>query len=141
MQRLSSAVILFTILLAVTPAPCKTSHKPAPFEIDRPTVIAFFPSEAKTEGKETDANDSLSDFQLYAASARQHLSGNIAFQVVYTRSFQVALDGRLITFRPPRAEPGYYFAMPGKKPRVEYGVMSDEDIERIAQEYFGNAMK
>jgi hypothetical protein len=31
--------------------------------------------------------------------------------------------------------------MPGKKPRIEYGVMNDQDIVRTAAEYFGRAMK
>ena len=128
--------------MTVNLAPGKASRKPAPFAIGGPTVIAFFPSEAKVEGKETDFNDSLSDFQLYTASAQRKLeNANVEFQVVYTRSFQVALDGKLITFSPPRAEPGYYFVMPGKKPRIEYGVMPDTDIVQIAHEYFVNAMK
>jgi hypothetical protein len=141
MRRLPLFTAWLMIFLVAAPAPCKTSRKAAPFEIDRPTVIAFFPSEEKIEGKDTDTNDSLSDFQLYAASARQRMSGNVDLEVVYTRSFQVVLDGRVTTFSPPRAEPGYYFAAPGKKPRIEYGVMNDSDILRVAQEYFGTAMK
>lgn len=140
-RRFLSAAALFSILLAVTPAPCKTSHSGA-FQIAGPTVIAFFPSSGKNVGKDADTNDALSDFQLYTASAQQLLRGeNIAFQVVYARSFEVVLDGSLVKFRPPKSAPGYYFAMPGKRPRVEYGVMSDKDIERVAQEYFGRAMK
>jgi hypothetical protein len=126
----------------VTPAPCKSSQKAAPFEIDRPTVIAFFPSDSKADGKNDDANDSLSDFQLYAASARQPLqNAGVDLQVTYARAFQVAIDAKVTTFRPPKAEPGYYFAMPGKKPRIEYGVMNDSDVLRIAREYFDGAMK
>jgi hypothetical protein len=30
---------------------------------------------------------------------------------------------------------------PGKKPRVEYGVMADADLLQVANEYFGLAPK
>jgi hypothetical protein len=142
MRRLTSAVAWLTILLVVNPAPCRTSRKPAPLDIDRPTVIAFYPSDAKVNGKDDDADSSLSDFQLYTASAQQHLQNtNVHVETVFTRSFQILLDSKVITFHSPKAEPGYYFAMPGKKPRIEYGVMNDSDIVRVAQEYFGTTMK
>jgi hypothetical protein len=32
---------------------------------------------------------------------------------------------------------GYYFIAPGKKPRIEYGVVTDIDLLQIATEYFG----
>ncbi|HEX5236449.1 MAG TPA: hypothetical protein VFW25_14100 [Silvibacterium sp.] len=140
MRPILSAAALLSILLAVTPAPCKASHSTA-YEIGGPTVIAFFPSAGKNADN-ADTNEALSDFQLYTASAQQLLRAEkVEFQTVYTRSFEVVQDGRLVKFRPPKSAPGYYFAMPGRKPRVEYGVMSDKDIERIAQEYFGGAMK
>jgi hypothetical protein len=142
MRRLTSAAALLTILLTVNPAPCRTSRKAAAFEIDRPTIIAFFPSDTKSQSKNSDADDSLSDFQLYAASARQPLqNAGVELEEVYAREFQIALDGKTTNFRPPKAEPGYYFAMPGRKPRIEYGVMNDSDILRVAREYFGNAVK
>jgi hypothetical protein len=111
-------------------------------EINGPTVIAFFPEVSKTDRKDSDADESLSEFQLYAASARQRLEGEgVNLQEVFTRSFEIVLDGRSTTFRPSKATPGYYFATPGKKPRIEYGVMSDTDILRVAHEYFGAAVK
>ena len=140
MRRIVSVGALLSIWLAVVPAPCKVSHSAEAFEVSGPTVIAFFPAAGKSGNADT--NESLSDFQLYTASAQQLLRGEkVAFQVVYTRSFELVQDGRLVKFRPPKAAPGYYFAMPGRRPRVEYGVMSDKDVERVAQEYFGGAMK
>jgi hypothetical protein len=142
MRRLTTFAALLAVLLAVAPAFAKTSHTDSAIAIVRPTVIAFYPSEAKVAGKDDDANSSLSDFQLYTASAEQRLqTTNVAVETVFTRSFEVVQDGKTLTFRPARAAPGYYFAMPGKKPRIEYGVMTDADILRTAQEYFGNAMK
>ena len=142
MRRLICSAVWLAIVLTVTPAPCKSSQKVAAFEIDRPTVIAFFPHDAKADGKNDDTNESLSYFQLYAASAQRRLqNAAVDLQVIYARSFQIVLDAKVTTFRPPKAEPGYYFAMPGHKPRIEYGVMTDTDIVRIAREYFGSAMK
>jgi hypothetical protein len=31
---------------------------------------------------------------------------------------------------------GYYFIAPGKKPHVEHGVMTDEDLVDVARKYF-----
>jgi hypothetical protein len=143
MRRLGSSIALLAIFLTASLAPCKSSRKnDSTFEIDRPTVIAFFPSNEKANSKTDDKSESLSDFQLYTASVRQPLEqAGADLEVVYSRSFQTVLDGKMTTFRPARAEPGYYFATPGKRPRIEYGVMSDKDILRVAHEYFGSAMK
>lgn len=36
---------------------------------------------------------------------------------------------------------GYYFISPGKQPRVEYGVMTDDDLLHAAKEHFGTSTK
>lgn len=140
MRRLNSAIALLTILLTGTVASGKSSKKPDGIEISGPTVIAFYPT--NSDLKKNDENSALFDFQLYATSARRTLEqSGVDFEVVNTRSFNVVLDGRRTTFKPAKASPGCYFAMPGKKPRVEYGVMNDQDIVRTAHEYFGRALK
>jgi hypothetical protein len=140
MRRVSSAVAIFTILLAATPGLCKSSKKPDGFEISGPTVIAFYPT--SSDLRKDDSNSALFDFQLYTTSARRTLEQDgVDFEVVNTRTFNVVLDGKLARFKPAKAAPGCYFAMPGKKPRIEYGVMNDQDIVRTAAEYFGRAMK
>lgn len=142
MRRLSSSIALLTILLTATFAICKSSKRSGAIEIGGPTVIAFFPTVSKTDRKHSDDDESLSDFQLYTASARQPLQqAGVDLQVEYSRSFEVVFDGKSTTFKPAKGAPGYYFAMPGKKPRIEYGVMNDKDIVRTATEYFGRAMK
>lgn len=142
MRRLTSLLVWLSIVLAVSLAPCKSADKTPVFEINRPTVIAFFPYNAKPDRKDSDTNEALSDFQLYAASAREPLqSRGIDLEKVYTREFRIVLDGRTTTFRPPKAEVGYYFAEPGKKPRIEYGVMTDTDLLQVAKEYFGLVAK
>jgi hypothetical protein len=46
--------------------------------------------------------------------------------------------GKIVkAFRPVKGDVGYYFVAPGKKPRIEYGVMTDADLLQVANEYFG----
>jgi hypothetical protein len=45
------------------------------------------------------------------------------------------------TFKPTKVDVGYYLVAPGRKPRVEYGVMTDADLLQVADEYFGTAKK
>lgn len=142
MRRIAFLLVWLPVILAVNPVFGKAADKAQVFEVDRPTVIAFFPSAAKSTKKAGSANDSLADFQLYTSSARQPLqSGGVDLQVVYEREFRVIVDGRTTTFKPSKSETGYYYVAPGKKPRIEFGVMNDTDIVRVAHEYFGNAMK
>jgi hypothetical protein len=139
MRRSTSLLVLLPVVLTFHLVFSQSAGKPQVFEIDHPTVIAFFPSTAKSTKKDS---DSLADFQLYTASARQPLeSGGVDLQVVYTREFRVIVNGTATTFKPSKAEPGYYYVAPGRKPRIEFGVMNDTDMVRVAHEYFGPAMK
>ncbi len=142
MRRITQLLAWMLLVLTVHLAPGKVADRTPVFVIDRPMVIAFYPDTAKATGKYGDGDDSYSEFKLYSASARQPLAiGGVDMQEVYATEFRVVIDGRTTTFRPRKKENGYYFAAPGRKPRIEYGVMSDQDIVRIAHEYFGNAMK
>jgi hypothetical protein len=104
-----------------------------------PTVIAFFePVPSGEVGKDADANEALADFQFYARSVRQPLrKAGIEFHELYTHSFRLRVGKRLTTFRPVKVDVGYYLVAPGKKPRIEYGVMTDSDLLQVANEYFG----
>ena len=88
--------------------------------------------------KDPDANEALADFQLYAESLRAPLrKAGIEFHELYANSFQLRDGKRLTTFRPIKANVGYYLVAPGKKPRIEYGVMTDSDLLQVANKYFG----
>lgn len=106
--------------------------------IAAPTIIAFFPV-TKTELKKSpDSNEGLSDFQLFASQVRGPLKeAGIEFQEVYGEAFRVRIGQNITAFRPAKENAGYYLITPGKKPRVEYGVMTDTDLLRVAKEYFG----
>ena len=107
--------------------------------IRRPTVIAFFAPVSNHEMEtDTDENEALADFQLYASQVRKPLQeAGIDFHELYVRSFRVRSGKKFVTFRPQQVEVGYYFVEPGKKPRVEYGVMTHTDILQIAKQQFG----
>jgi hypothetical protein len=80
--------------------------------------------------------------QVYAARVREPLRrAGIDFHEVYAGSFRVRIGNKVVTFRPGEVKVGYYFVAPGKKPRVQYGVDTDDDILRIAGEYFGIAVE
>jgi hypothetical protein len=111
--------------------------------INRPTVVAFFQPVTDAElSNDPDTNESLSDFQFYAATVREKLHDKgIDFEVIYASSFAVKSGAKTTTFHPQKAAVGYYFVAPGKSPRVEYGVMTDADILQVAAEYFRLASK
>jgi hypothetical protein len=108
-----------------------------------PTVVAFSPhvTDAELE-RDPDKNEVLSDFQLYATQASEPLRKmGVDFQQVYAPAFQIRRGRKLTTFHPGKIDVGYYLVAPGKKPRIEYGVMTDIDLVDIAKEYFGIAAK
>ena len=111
--------------------------KPPPIEIQRATIIAFCPSSTKSDATDTDSNETLSDFEYYAERVKLPLNkAGVEFQVLHARSFRIHLASQTITFR-PKADVGYYLIAPGKKPLIEYGVMTDSDLMLVAKQYFG----
>lgn len=104
-----------------------------------PTVVAFFePVVQAKAGKDADLNEALADFQLYAKNVREPLrKEGIEFHELYAYSFRLRAEKRMITFRPVNGNVGYYLIAPGRKPHVEYGVMTDADLLHVANEYFG----
>jgi hypothetical protein len=121
--------LVLSLFIFVYPAIC-TAQKNRAIVVNRPTIVAFFPPVTAQElSKEPDTNEALSDFQEYATRVRGQLQAiGVDFEEIYASSFAVKRAGKTITFHPKKAEVGYYFVEPGKAPRVEYGVMSDEDM-------------
>ena len=66
---------------------------------------------------------------------------NIDFKELYVRSFRIHISGTDVVFRPKSDAVGYYLIAPGKKPRIEYGVMTDSDLLVAAKRYFGLPVK
>lgn len=115
----------------------RAAAKELPIVVHRPTIVAFFPPVTQSELRDQETNEALSDFQFYAERVRDPLrKAGIEFQVVYGHSFSVRLGKTITTFRPGKADVGYYFIGPGRKPRVEYGVVTDVDLLKLAEQYF-----
>lgn len=109
---------------------------------DRPTIVAFFPNAPKIGSDDTDENEALSNFKYYAERAKNPLNElGIQFTVLSDRSFRVRSNNKTFLFAPKDNVPGYYFVAHGKKPRIEYGVMTDTDLVDLAKQYFDFADK
>ena len=107
-----------------------------------PTIVAFFPVTKTELQKDADTNEALADFQFYAKLVREPLKKTgIEFQEVYAQSFRVRVGQEATVFRPAKGNVGYYLIVPGKKPRIEYGVMTNTDLLQVANEYFGTSAK
>jgi hypothetical protein len=119
------------------------AQKRTDLAVSGPTVIAFFTPVTQAElNNDPDTNEALADFQLCAKAIREPLhNAGIEFQEVYAPSFRVQVGARVTTFRPGKVNVGYYFIAPNRKPRVEYGVMTDFDLRQIASEYFRLSVK
>ena len=111
-------------------------------QIQRGTVIAFFTPALKSTNEGADLNEGLGDFQFYAERTKEPLNElNIDFKEQYARSFRIHISGTDVVFRPKSDAVGYYLIAPGKKPRIEYGVMTDSDLLAVAKRYFGLSVK
>jgi uncharacterized protein YecT (DUF1311 family) len=103
-----------------------------------PTIVAFFPVTKAELQNNADTGEALADFQLYAKQVREPLKkAGIDFSEVYSHSFRIRIGQEATVFRPTKDDAGYYLIVPGKKPRIEYGVMTDSDLLQVAREYFG----
>src|SRR5438045_1879468 len=110
-------IIAGVVLLAVAsgnPA-VADAHGSATIIIRGPTIIAFFaPVSERQLEKDSDTNEALADFQLYASQLRQRLrSTPIEFHEVYTHLIRIRRGNSFVKFH-PSVEVGYYFVAPGK---------------------------
>lgn len=107
-----------------------------------PTIVVFFPVTKTELQKDADTNEALADFQFYAKQVREPLKKTgIEFHEVYAQSFRVRIGQEATLFRPAKGNVGYYLIVPGKKPRIEYGVMTNTDLLQVTSEYFGTSAK
>jgi hypothetical protein len=113
------------------------------FTVERPTILAFFPPVNDADlDKNSDTNEVLGDFQLYATRVGPPLKGaGIDFEVVSAVKFRVKNAADVRTFRTGKIAIGYYFVAPGKEPHVRFGVMTDDEILTLASRYFKIAIK
>ena len=65
----------------------------------------------------------------------------IQFLELHERSFRIRIAQEIQVFKVGKAGVAYYLFMPGKKPRIESGVMTDVDLLQFANEYFGTSIR
>ncbi len=134
-------LFLVSLLVAGTSSLVGAADEPL-IAIKRATVVAFFRPVAQKElVNEPDVNEALADFQYYASKVREPLKkAGVDFREVYAVSFRIRVGNKSETFRPSKGV-GYYLIEPGKKPRLEDGVMTDIDLFAVVREYFGVVVK
>ena len=122
---------------------CSGAEKQQLIIVRGPSIVAFFAPVTQAElEKDPDINETLSDFQFYATQVRKPLKeGGIEFYELYASSIQLRVGKRVTIFRLGKVSVGYYLVAPGRKPRIEYGVMTDEDLLQVAHKYFGIPIK
>lgn len=135
---LCGAIAVVLLLLTIGFRDARAAKAPV-FTVRTRTVVAFFAPVTDRDLDDEDTNEDLSDFQYYDDEVRAPFkTAGIDLHETYTRSFSIRLKGKILEFHTPRNNNvGYYFIGPGKKPHVEYGVMTDEDLLDVAHDYFG----
>ncbi|MDP9051915.1 MAG: hypothetical protein M3O31_14535 [Acidobacteriota bacterium] len=97
-------------------------------DVHQATVVAFYMPALRSKSVDADDNESLQDFRLYAARVKDPLAkAGIRFEELYVGSFRIRLGSKTQVFHSTSGV-GYYLVAPGKKPHVEYGVMTDTDL-------------
>lgn len=140
MKRLASLWVCLSVVAVMMPL--HSAKRILPIDVVRPTIVAFFPPVTEAELSKDWDTEALADFQVYAERVRKPLKQrHIDFHEVYAHSFAIRRGKTATTFKPLKVNVGYYFVAPGKKPRVEYGVTTDDDLLQIADEYFGTKKK
>jgi hypothetical protein len=129
-------VVVAMVVLVIATLSLTAADKPPRIVVTQPTIIAFLAPDPALN--EEDANEVLGDFQLYAQQAQALLrQRGIEFHVVDGGEFTVVVGKTVTAFKPAKIKVGYYLIAPGRKPRVEYGVMTDIDLVQVADDYFG----
>jgi hypothetical protein len=137
MKRLIGSVV-FVLLLLLLPQGGSQGVLET-YVVERPTILAFFPPVTEADlAKDEGTNEALGDFQFYAMQAGPKLKkAGIDFEVVSAVKFKIKSGKVFRTFSSGKIGIGYYFVMPGKKPLVRYGVMTDDEILEVGGKYFG----
>jgi hypothetical protein len=137
----TAALMLVPCAFAAPPAKAPVSSPTPTFVVKQATIIAFF-SLKPGDLQDPDIRQSYRDFQRYVAAAKNQLERHaVKVEQAVATSFTVQLGTAKMRFTPVRRQCGYYFLAPGRQPQVAYGVISDDDIVRGAQRYFGDALR
>lgn len=139
-----SAIVCICLFATGAALAQRTNHQhtsaPTMVSGSGPTIVAFFPVTPAEADSDGDVSEAFSDFTFYAHKAAPRLKrAGIQFRVVNERSFQLRINGRVVVVRVGE-DSGYCLIGPGKKPYIERGVMTDDDLVVEARKYFGIAI-
>ncbi len=120
--------------------PAQTTPDNSPvYVLRRSTVLAFFVGADHAREIDANGNETLSDFQIYTYQAKAPLKKmGIDLLDTIAPAFRIRFGAKdKDTMLRPAQSVGFYFLAPGREPRVEYGVRTDDQLVAIAREYFG----
>jgi len=107
------------------------------YNVASPTILAFFTPVSASGPKEAGTDEALADFEFYGQQALKPLAKmGVDYKEIRASGFMVKIADAATSFRATKGV-GYYLVAPGKKARVEYGVMTDSDLLQTAHNYFG----
>jgi hypothetical protein len=142
-MKLCLSILALTLASHAIGATQPTPKKAQVIEIHRATIIAFEPppKPGELENGEGDA-EAYNDFAYYMDQAEIPLrKSGIEFRSVLAREFVVRDGKRIRTFKTGKIEIGYYLIAPGNGPRIDYGVMTDQDLFDEVLNYFRIAIQ
>src|ERR1700756_3790879 len=127
LKRLRVLVMGLTTIIAGFSAAQAAAKQPV-IEVQKPLIVAFYPPVSESDAEQQEEIESLSDFRLSIEGARKSLrAAGIEIHEIYSSSFRVRVGAKTNSFHPTQVGVGYYLIAPGKRPSVEYGVMTDAD--------------
>jgi hypothetical protein len=140
MRNPVKSIVVFLIVLSAAASKPQSSKERIPaFEIEGPTIITYFreSSQAELDKGGGDA-EAASDYSYYLNNVEGRIeSSGITLKSIVGAHFRVKIGNKVLDVRDDAVGVGYYFITPGKAPRLEKGVMTDEDLVLEARKYFG----
>jgi len=112
-------------------------------QIHQATVISFEPPPKPGELENGEGHsEAYNDFAYYVNLAEEPLSrSGIEIRSVLAREFAVRDGNRIRTIKAGKGGFGDCMVAPGKVPRMEFGVMIDQDLFDAVRKYFGIAIQ
>src|SRR5271157_2091 len=106
-----------------------------------PTIIAYFVTTQKEIDQDSGGNisEALGDFQTFVNNIDQYsMTKGIRIYQTYKDTIRYKIGRKLEVFHPKvdSEKVGYIFINQQKKLKIQYGVMTDEDILGFAEEIF-----
>jgi len=143
MVRLASrfALVIFVLGLLAGSAVGGFAQKTPTIDVTGPIILAFFVPVTEAQLRQSpETSESLADFQHYVAQVRPALSTRgIELREVRAERFTIRQGAMTTLYAVKKNGVGYCLASPGKEPLVQFGVLTDADLLKLADKYFGKS--